>query len=379
MTQPKKRLVLAGGGHAHLYSLKHADQLVDKCAEVILISPDQFHYYSGMGPGMLSRIYEPAQVRFNVQALVESRGGIFKKGRVTAVEASKRTLMLEGGEKMSYDLVSFNVGSHVPMNLIPGSEGEAYAVKPIENLERVRETILNNIKKAIPKILLIGGGPAGVELAGNIWRLVHDHNGQAQITVANATDHLLPNLAEKAGRLAEQSLSQRGIKIVSDFMASSMTQGSVRSQSGEELSYDVAVLTIGIVPPRIFVESKLETSHDGALVVNDYLQSKSHPEIFGGGDCIAIQGKSLGRAGVYSVREAPILFKNFMASLIGTPLVPFKPQKRYLLIFNLGDDTGIFVRGKFVWKGKLAFALKTHIDKGFMSKFQDIKSLRDFI
>lgn len=370
MSKKRKRLVLVGGGHAHLYSLKYADQLRDSGAEVMLISLDRFHYYSGMGPGMLSRIYQPEEVRFAIQALVESRGGVFKKGKVISVDGNNRTLILEGGERLPYDLVSFNVGSHVPMNLIPGAEGEAFAVKPIENLERVREVILEKIKKEEPRILLIGGGPAGVELAGNIWRLIQDHGAQALITLANSADRLLPAVDEKAGHLAEQSLLRRGIEVVSNFMAASMAQGIARSQSGEERSYDVAILTIGIVPPRLFVDSNLETSEDGALLVNDHLQAKSHPEIFGGGDCIAIEGKPLNRVGVYAVREAPILFRNLMASLEGTNLITFTPQKRYLLIFNLGDGTGIFVRGGLVWKGKLAFTIKNRIDKGFMSKFQ---------
>lgn len=370
MTNKRKRLVLVGGGHAHLYSLKRADQLRDNGAEVMLISLDRFHYYSGMGPGMLSRIYQPDEVRFAIQALVESHGGVFKKGKVISVDGYNRTLILEDGERLPYDLVSFNVGSHVPMNLIPGAEAEAFAVKPIENLERLRESILEKIKERKPRILLIGGGPAGVELAGNIWRLVQDQGAQALITLANSADRLLPAVDEKAGNLAEQSLSRRGIEVVSNFMATSMAQGIVRSQSGEELSYDVAILTIGIVPPRLFVDSNLETSEDGALLVNDHLQAKSHPEIFGGGDCIAIEGKPLNRVGVYAVREAPILFKNLMASLEDTDLITFTPQKRYLLIFNLGDGTGIFVRGGFVWRGKLAFTIKNRIDKGFMSKFR---------
>ncbi len=227
MTNKRKRLVLVGGGHAHLYSLKHADQLKDSGAEVMLISLDRFHYYSGMGPGMLSRIYQPDEIRFAIQALVESRSGIFRKGKVTFIDANNRTLILESGERLPYDLVSFNVGSHVPMNLIPDAEDEAFAVKPIENLERLRESILEKIKKGEPRILVIGGGPAGVELAGNIWRLVQSHRAQARITLANSADRLLPTVNEKAGHLAEQSLSRRGIEVVPNFMAASMAQGIV--------------------------------------------------------------------------------------------------------------------------------------------------------
>jgi NADH dehydrogenase FAD-containing subunit len=370
MSNNRKRLVLVGGGHAHLYSLKYADQLRDSGAEVMLISLDRFHYYSGMGPGMLSRIYQPEEVRFAIQTLVESRGGLFRMGKVTSVDGDNRTVFLEDGERLPYDLVSFNVGSHVPMDLITGAESEAFPVKPIETLERVRKVILEKIKKGDPRILLIGGGPAGVELAGNIWRLIQRNGAQARIILANSANRLLPTFDEKAGHLAEQSLLGRGIEVVSNFMATSMAQGIARSQSGEELSYDVAILTIGIVPPRLFIDSNLETSKDGALLVNDHLQAKSHAEIFGGGDCIAIEGNPLNRVGVYAVREAPILFRNLVASLEGTNLITFKPQKRYLLIFNLGDGTGIFVRGGLVWKGRLAFTIKNRIDKGFMSKFQ---------
>ena len=365
-----KRIVFVGGGHAHLYSLKYADRFVREGAEVLVIGPARFHYYSGMGPGMLSRIYEPDQLQFDIPRMVQSRQGTFIQGKVASVQADNRTLVLEGGEEISYDLVSFNVGSYVPMHLIPGAEEEAFPVKPIENLESVRETILDKIKGGTPRILVVGGGPAGVELSGNIWRLVHDHHGRAEIILANSTDRLLPNAPEKATRLAEQSLSERGIQIRSHFLAESMRGGVARSNTGQQIRYDVAVLTIGIVPPRIFADSGLEAATDGALLVNDYLQSVRHPEIFGGGDCIAIEGRPLSRVGVYAVREAPILFHNLLASLRGEPLKVFTPQERFLLIFNLGDGSGLLVRGSFVWKGRLAFTWKSYIDTKFVSKFQ---------
>lgn len=366
----KKRLVLVGGGHVHLRSLRYADQFIRAGAEVTLIAPDRFHYYSGMGPGMISRIYEPEQVRFDVQSMVESRGGIFVKDKVVSLDATERILALQGGEEIPYDLVSFNIGSYVPTNRIRGAEGEGIPVKPIENLESAREAILRKFRNGVPKVLLIGAGPAGVELAGNIWRFSRAHNVQAEIALASSRDRVLPDLPEKAGRLAGQSLSQRGIQILSNFRVGSMEKGQARSQSGLKVPYDVAILTLGIEPQRIFVDSGLETSEDGALLVNDYLQSTSSPEIFGGGDCIAIKGKRLHRVGVYAVREAPILFRNLLATLGEKPLIQFKPQKRYLLIVNLGDGTGLLVWGSWAWKGRLAFFFKNSLDTSFMAKFQ---------
>ena len=368
--KPKRRLVFVGGGHVHLLSLKNADHFLSEGVEVILIGPDRFHYYSGMGPGMISRIYRPEQIRFDIERMVESRGGIFVKDKVVSIDAAAKTLTLQEGEKISYDLVSFNVGSYVPMDRIPGAERAAIPVKPIENLELARGAIGKRFQKGVPRILIVGAGPAGVELAGNIWRFARGQNGRAEIILATSRDRVLPDFPPKVGLFAQQSFSRRGIQVLSNFRVANMEQGLARSRSGETVSFDEAILTTGIMPRNIFVNSGLETSEDGALLVNDSLQSTSSPDVFGGGDCIAIRGNPLARVGVYAVREAPVLFQNLLARLKGEPLRTFKPQKGYLLIFNLGDGSGLLVWGSWVWKGRLAFVLKNYLDTRFMAKFQ---------
>jgi NADH dehydrogenase FAD-containing subunit len=367
---PRRRLVFVGGGHVHLPSLRNVDRFVTEGVEFILIGPDRFHYYSGMGPGMLSGMYSPEQVRFDIQRMVESRGGVFVKDKVVSIDAATKTLTLHGGKRVSYDLVSFNIGSYVPMDRIPGAQKRAIPVKPIENLELARGAIQERFQNRIPKVLIIGAGPAGVELAGNIWRFARNQNTHVEITLANSRDRVLPNFHRKAGAVAHRSLSQRGIRVLSNFRVVSMDEGLAHSETGEGIPYDVAILTIGIVPQKVFADSGLETSEDGALLVNDYLQSTSSPDIFGGGDCIAIKGTRLDRVGVYTVREGPVLSDNLLAKLKGEPLRAFKPQKQYLLILNLGDGSGLWVRGSWVWKGKLAFKMKNYLDRRFTSRFQ---------
>ena len=76
------------------------------------------------------------------------------------------------------------------------------------------------------------------------------------------------------------------------------------------------------------------------------------------------------KLGVYAVRENPILLHNLKAALEGRALRRFKPGGAYLLLFNLGDDRGIFVKKQLVFDGRLAFWLKDYIDRRFMQKFQ---------
>ncbi len=130
----KVRVVFVGAGHAHLYSIKNAGLLIRQGVEVIVIGPDQYHYYSGMGPGMLSGIYKQDDVRVDVQRLAFLSGAQFIKGHVIGIDPHRQNLHLGNGDKIPYDIASFNVGSSVPMDLVKGSEKEAYPIKPIVNL-----------------------------------------------------------------------------------------------------------------------------------------------------------------------------------------------------------------------------------------------------
>ena len=126
----------------------------------------------------------------------------------------------------------------------------------------------------------------------------------------------------------------------------------------------------GIRPSRLFEISGLPFGEDGGLLVNDYLQSVQFPEIFGGGDCISLQGRRLDKVGVYAVRQNPILYHNLMAALEGGEMKRFTTSDVYMLLFNLGDGRGIFWRKGLVSCGRLNFLLKDYIDRRFMKKFQ---------
>ena len=364
------RVVFVGGGHAHLFCLKYAQLLVSNGAHVVLIGPDVYHYYSGMGPGMLSGIYSLAQVRFNVAKLIQSRGGEFIEAEVKTVDAGAKVLGLSNGQSIRYDIVSFNVGSYIPPDLIRGAENIAYPVKPIETMLVLQKEILQRLAGDEFRILLVGACPAGVELAGNIWRLIQHNSGRVQIVLAGSESRILPRTPEKAGVLARQSLASRGIRVLENCRVDSIQNGIARTETGHEIAFDLAVLSVGIRPRNVFGGSGLNVADDGALLVDDFLQSTSHKGVFGGGDCIDLAGRHLDRVGVHAVRQGPVLFHNIQAYMQGKKLKRFKPQKQYMLIFNLGDGNGIFVRGSLVIKGRFALRLKDFIDRRFMARFQ---------
>ncbi len=362
-----KHLVFAGGGHAHLTPLLHINEYRAAGNDVTVISPSSYHYYSGMGPGMLSGLYRPKEIRFNIRKMVEDRKGKFIEDTVERIDAANKRLFLKSGNEVQYDTVSFNIGSVVPANGI--SSDNMFPVKPIINLLKAKERILDSLSKGALQIVVTGGGPAGVEITGNIWRLIKDNNGKAEITILAGT-RLLKNFPEKVRMLAIKSFNDRGIQVIEGAHMTSLQNSKILLDNGNEIDYDIGFLAVGVKPPELFAKSGLATGQDGGLLVNRFLQSVDYPEIFGGGDCISLEGHSLARVGVYAVRENPVIYRNLHAALSDKRFMPFVPQKNYLLIFNLGNGRGIFCRKNMIWDGRIAFRIKDYIDRNFMRKFQ---------
>ena len=364
-----KRLVFVGAGHAHLFPLSRTREFLKRGISVTLIAPGRF-WYSGMGPGMVSRFYEPRDDTVDVRALVERAGGTFIEQKVRAIDPSAREVHLSSGDVLAYDALSLNVGSEVPMDLLPGAAEFGMPVKPIKNLFALRECITAETDTEPLRVVVIGGGAAGSEVCVNISQLLEQLGRRSSITLVSSEDRLLTEASPRASRILAEYVQCRGIDVRYGIKARHAEQRDVVLESGERVRFDVLVVAIGIRAPALLRESGLRCAKDGSMQVNGFLQSIDYPEIFGAGDCICFGEKCLPRIGVYAVREAPILCRNLLAFLTGEPLTKFVPQKRYLLILNLADGTALLTRGGLAIRSRWAFWLKDWLDRRFVGRFQ---------
>jgi NADH dehydrogenase FAD-containing subunit len=370
----KKHLVLAGGGHAHMMALTQLDRFVEKGHSVTVIGPSEHHYYSGMGPGMLGGTYAPEEIRFNTKIVVEKNGGTFKLGEVIEIKAEEKTVVLGSGEAVPYDVLSCNLGSHVNRGIVNGGMEGIYTVKPIEKLMAARKEIISLAAQGSIAIGIVGGGPSAVEIAGNVRRLVQTSNTKSVTIKILARGKLMPHHPGSIRSKAVTSLKKRDIEIMEDCPVQEIKTGLVTESTGKNHAFDILFLATGVKPNSVFKRSGLETGPDGGLLVNRFLQHTKHPEIFGGGDCIYFQGSPLDKVGVYAVRQNPVLLHNLMATLEGEELEAFEPGGKYLLIFNLGDGTGILYKWSIQFGGRFAFKIKDIIDRRFMRTFQAFES-----
>jgi NADH dehydrogenase FAD-containing subunit len=369
----KRHLVLAGGGHAHMVTLANLHAFVEKGHKVTVIGPSEHHYYSGMGPGMLGRTYAPEEIRFATKHVVEKKGGNFVLGKVVKIDPKAQRIQLESGDLVSYDVLSCNLGSQVPAEMVADGLTDIYLVKPIERLLAAQQRILELGSQKKIAVGIIGGGPSAVEISGNIWRLTREPGMQPAVVKILTSKTLMPHHPTGVRKKAMASLQARGIEIVEGCDIKEIKTGRVTEISGKVHELDIIFVAVGVKPNPIFKASGIPTGPDGGMLVNRYLQSAAYPNIFGGGDCIYFEDAPLDKVGVYAVRQNPIIYHNIMAALEGSELRSFNPGGKYLLIFNLGDGTGIFHKWWILFGGRPAFIFKDYLDRKFMREFQAIE------
>jgi NADH dehydrogenase FAD-containing subunit len=365
--------LLVGAGHAHLTILKNLNFFFLQGHKVTVISPETYHYYSGMGPGMLSGTYRPQQIRFHVEKMVTDQGGNFIRDEVVHIDPKKQNVQTAKSGNISYDFVSFNTGSYVPYpknakNL--NRENFIIPVKPIRNLLYAKNKIKFLLKKQKrPKIMVVGGGAAGVEMAANL-RALSENLGQKLDIIIVAGGNILNQFNDRFRDAGKTLLRQLDINLLEGPTVEAISNHRIILNTGISLPCDMVLWAGGTNPSSIFKDSGLSTGPDGGLLVNDYLQSVCFPNIFGGGDCISFNKQPLEKVGVYAVRQNPVLLENLTNFSAGKPLIRFVPQKDFLTILNMGSGQGLLKWKDFVLKGKAAFRLKDFIDQRFMKKFQ---------
>jgi len=368
--RPRKKssIVFVGGGHAHLYSLLRTREMVRRGFRVTLIDPSPYLYYSGMATGVISGAYAPDEHRINVCRLVREGGGSFIEGRVAGIRAESRELALETGEIIPYDAASFCLGSEIRADGFTQSAARAIPIKPVEHTGEIRRRLLSLGENSAPRVLVVGGGAAGCEVAANTLALLDRQGLHGRLTLAEEGGSLLADAPKKARQEIQDFLIAKGARVLTDTFVTSFDGNAAWTRDGRRIPYDLPIMAVGVSPPALFHESHLPTGDDGGLRVDRYLRSTGDERLFGGGDCISYRGEGLPKLGVFAVRQAPLIFHNLQAVLEGEPLAEYEPQRRFLYILNLGDGTGLATYGPLVWRGRLSWKLKHHIDKKFVEE-----------
>jgi selenide,water dikinase len=365
-------ILLIGGGHAHALVLRMWGMNPLPGARLTVVNPGPIAPYTGMLPGAIAGHYAKRDMMLDLVRLARFAGARLVLDRVVALDRAERTARLASGRVLAWDVASLDIGIASDLPDVPGYADHGVSAKPLgAYAERWEEFVAT--APEVPRVTIIGGGVGGVELAlASAHRLLH-MGRSPQVTVVERATHLLPGVAEATRATLRRALRDHAVSLCLGVTASRIGAREVELSDGLVLASDFTLSVAGARPQAWLHDSGLDL-HDGFVTVSPSLQS-SDPAIFAAGDCAHLAFAPRPKAGVFAVREAPVLFHNLRAAVSGGQMRAYRPQRDYLKLISLGgqravaDKFGLRAGGGWLWR------LKDRIDRRFMEKFEDFPAM----
>lgn len=374
---PRKKLVLVGGGHAHVFVLEAFARKPMSNVDITLVTKEPMAPYSGMLPGFVAGHYRLDECLIDLKRLCALGGVRLMEGAAVGIDREQRRLLLADGSHEPYDVLSLDVGITPDVDEIAGADTHALLVKPVSQFAPKWQALIEHAstQNGPRHIVVIGGGAAGVELilaarycltASQSW----EQRRQDPFTYTLiAGTGVLPGHSPRAQQLARAALTENAINVVEHDNAVEITPHHVRLRSGREIASDATIVSTKARAPEWFAATGLARDAAGYLALHPTLQTLTDEDIFAAGDCATVIAHPRPKSGVFAVRQGPVLARHLRGHLETRLLDPFVPQTAYLSLISLGEKSAIASRGSFAAAGHWAWLWKDWIDRRFMNRF----------
>ncbi len=363
-------LVLIGGGHSHALVLRKWGMKPLPGVRLTLINPGSTAPYTGMLPGHLAGHYTREDLDIDLVRLARFAGARLILGAAQGLDRATKRVHVPGRADIAYDVVSIDIGITSDMPALRGFSEHGIAAKPLDRLAEGWSQFLARLHAgtAEPRVAILGGGVAGVEIALALAHRLHAEGFRnAAITVLEAATPL-SHLGGRTVRILRRHMAERGITIQAPVKVDGLEADGVRLADGTLIPAALTVGAAGARPQDWLRETGLPLT-EGFITVGSDLRSLGDPTVFAAGDCAHLSHAPRPKAGVFAVREAPVLHHNLRAVLTGDPCRPYRPQKDYLKLISLGDKLAVADKAGLAVSGRSLWRLKDRIDRDFMERF----------
>lgn len=362
-------VVLIGGGHTHALVLRRWGMRPLAGARLTLIDPGATAAYSGMLPGHVAGHYDRDALDIDLIRLARFAGARIILGAAHHIDLSRREVWVKDRPPIGFDLCSVDVGITSDMPSLPGFAEHAVPAKPLGPFAASWSTFIQN---GGGDVAVIGAGVAGAELAmAMAYRLRAAQQGGTVSLIDNATA-LSETAARSRGRILSR-MRNLGITVIEKATIKRIAPDHVALTDGRRIPSGFTTGAAGAFAYPWIAQSGLDL-HDGFICVDGQLRA-SDPALFAVGDCAHMRATPRPKAGVYAVRQAPVLYHNIVASLTDRKSRIYHPQKDYLKLISMGGKAAVAQRSGLTLSGELMWRWKDRIDRKFMEKFCNLPQM----
>jgi NADH dehydrogenase len=305
-TAPERpRVVILGGGFGGLGA---ALELGKSDVDVVLVDRNDFHTFQPLLYQLATGLLEPSAVGHSLRDLVQDQDNVtIHKTPVTGVDLEGRTVTLAEMAPLPYDYLVLALGAEVTFFGTPGAAEHAFPMYTLRDAVRLKEHVLGRWEAADKDpallddgaldVVVVGGGPTGVESAGAIAELYRgdfakDYRGipqeKARVVLVEAGPEIFSMFAPKLRTYAREALEERGVEVVTGERVSSVSPTRITLKSGAEIPTHTLVWGAGLQGNQLVRSLGVELERGDRIPVAADLTVAGHPEVYAVGDVAAI-------------------------------------------------------------------------------------------
>lgn len=385
--QKGRHIIIAGGGFGGVRASLDLDKCLPAGDRITLVSKNSsFEYYPGLHHiiGQSNRSITSIPL---VDIFAQTRVSIVTES-ITACDPATKTITLGNGAQLTGDMLVLGLGSQTEYFNIKGLEETAFGLKSVEQAMRLRHHIeqlfvdYTNVSGAERVIglhfVVVGGGPAGTDLAGELAHLrdvlCKKHNilkSFVTIDIIEAAPRILPMMSESVSQKVEKRLRVLGVNVLQN-------RNLVREGSWTVFLEDMKigaktlVWTAGITTNEFYTTVPgLALVKKNRVAVDASLQAKGFENIFVIGDAADTPYAGLAQTAIH---DGAFVARAVCAGLTGKPKPVYVP-KPVAYNIGVGPRWSVFVIGPVVVTGIFAYWMRAVIDFKFFTSILPLRNV----
>ena len=385
------RIVIVGGGFA---GLALVEGLKNRKAQVVLIDKNNFHQFQPLFYQVATSGLEPDSIVFPLRKQIKGYKNVsFRLAEVQFVNTKDNLLYTNKGT-LSYDFLVLATGTRTNFFGLKNIYKYGMGMKDIRDALNIRHMMLQNLEQAaitcdgrerdtLTNFAIVGGGPAGVEMAGALaefckYILPKDYPEYPasimSIYLIEASDRLLAAMSGKASEKTLDYLEDLGVKVLLNTSVHDYDGNIVKINGGTEILAKNLIWTAGVEgqfpkglsPDTIIKGNRLKT--------NECLMIEEHDNVFAIGDVAASitnnTPKGHPQVAQTAIQQGKYLSITLLNRINDKPIKPFKYKDKGSLA-TVGKRRAVADLGKFKFAGYVAWLLWSLVHLMAISGFKN--------
>jgi NADH:quinone reductase (non-electrogenic) len=332
--------VVVGAGFGGLAAARH---LRGAPVDVILIDANNFNLFTPL-------LYQVATAGLATDDIAYALRGLFRRqrnidlrmARVTDIDLDRRVVNTDVGDPVEYDTLVLAIGAVSTSFGVAGVDEHALQLKSLDDAVSLRNHVLRRFEEialdpapadpAALDVVVCGGGPTGVELAGALIELYtrvlakdfpHLDVARARVVLIEAADRLLGTFTPESGERALRTLTRRGVEVRLGVGVAKVADGEVALADGTTIRAGTIIWAAGVRGHPLGEALGLPMFRGGRIVVGNDLAVPGHPEVFAVGDIAANPYMPLAQVALPAMQGGKHVAEQIGRRVRGLPTEPF--------------------------------------------------------